>query len=84
MKYILISVIDREIYTEQFDNLGKAKEALAFKLKLNMRYDHDDDMYGLSDDETEGWVTDGLNHCDCDFKIVEIKQIKHEKFCFSH
>lgn len=25
MKYILISVIDREIYTEQFDNLGKAK-----------------------------------------------------------
>lgn len=51
MKYILISVIDREIYTEQFDNLGKAKEALAFKLKLNMRYDHDDDMYGLSDDE---------------------------------
>lgn len=33
MKYILISVIDREIYTEQFDNLGKAKEALAFKLK---------------------------------------------------
>ena len=32
-----------------------------------------DDMYGLSDDETEGWVTDGLNHDDCDFKIVEIK-----------
>lgn len=29
MKYILISVIDREIYTEQFDDLDKAKEALA-------------------------------------------------------
>lgn len=55
MKYILISVIDREIYTEQFDNLGKAKEALAFKLKQNTHYDHEDDMYGLSDDETEGW-----------------------------
>lgn len=58
MKYILISVIDREIYTEQ---------------KQNMRYDHEDDMYGLSDDETEGWVTDGLNHGDCNFKIFEIK-----------
>lgn len=52
MKYILISVIDREIYTEQFDDLDKAKEALAFKLKQNMRYDHEDDMYGLSDDSS--------------------------------
>lgn len=83
MKYILISVIDREIYTEQFDNLSKAKEALALELKENLRDDHEDDMYGLSDDKTDGWVTDGLYHDDCDFKIVEIKQIKHETLCFS-
>lgn len=75
MKYILISVIDREIYTEQFDDLDKAKEALAKELKENLRDDHEDDMYGLSDDKTDGWVTDGLNNDDCDFKIVEIKQV---------
>lgn len=83
MKYILISVIDHEIYTEQFDNLDKAKEALALELKENLRDDHEDDMYGLSDDKTDGWVTDGLYHDDCDFKIVEIKQVKHETLCFS-
>lgn len=30
-------------------------------------------MYGLSDDKTDAWVTDGFNYDDCDFKIVEIK-----------
>lgn len=84
MKYILISVFDREIYTEQFDDLDKAKEALASELKDNLRDDQEDDMYGLSDDKTDAWVTDGFNYDDCDFKIVEIKQVKHEKFCFSH
>lgn len=82
MKYILISVIDREIYTEQFDDLDKAKEALASVLKENLRDDQEDDMYGLSDDKTDAWVTDGLNHDNCDFKIVEIKQVKHETLCF--
>lgn len=33
MKYLLISVFDREIYTEQFDDLDKAKEALASEIK---------------------------------------------------
>lgn len=75
MKYILISVIDREIYTEQFDDLDKAKEALASVLKENLRDDQEDDVYGLSDDKTDAWVTDGLNHDNCDFKIVEIKQV---------
>lgn len=73
MKYILISVIDREIYTEQFDDLDKAKEALVSVLKDNLRDDQEDDMYGLSEDHTNAWVTDGLNHDNCDFKIVEIK-----------
>ena len=73
MKYILISVIDREIYTEHFDDLDKAKEALTSELKENLRDDQEDDMYGLSEDHTDAWVTDGLNHDDCDFKIVEIK-----------
>lgn len=73
MKYLLISVIDREIYTEQFDDLDKAKKYLALELKENLRDDHEDEMYGLSDDKTNAWVTDGLNHDNCDFKIVEIK-----------
>lgn len=83
MKYILISVIDREIYTELFDDLDKAKEALVSVLKENLRDDQEDDMYGLSDDKTDAWVTDGLNHDNCDFKIVEIKQVIHETLCFS-
>ena len=65
MKYLLISVFDREIYTEQFDDLDKAKEALLSELKDNLRDDQEDDMYGLSDVKTDAWVTDGFNYDDC-------------------
>lgn len=78
--YMLISVVERDIQTEMFKNLGLARE--------EMRRQFTNACKGLVDDYIEdcmaelhdkyndiehfAWVTDGANHDDYDWKIIKI------------
>lgn len=79
-KYMLISVIEREILTETFDTLQEAKTAMVIEMVQEAGVDdaifgkdiYDDGYCGFGDDG--GYVTDGKNHCNYDWRIVELNE----------
>lgn len=85
--YMLISVFEREIETEQFDTFEEARSRMMSELKEEFdKYDYDYDMtWDEIASETEcddcedfgfgvGWAWSNIDDdCNCDWKIVEIK-----------
>lgn len=73
-KYILIAVAERDIFTEEFETLEKAQEEMRKQViescKDELEEYIDDDMACIKD--MFAWVTDGLNHDDYDWKIIEL------------
>lgn len=77
-KYMLISVCDREILTEQFDTKEEAQETMHREMieqgKVpedifdNEEYEDGDCGFG----EYSAWANDGLNHSDFDWLIVAL------------
>ena len=67
-RYLLISVIDREIFTSEFDTLTQAR--------TQMRNEYiDSASMGCEEwelKEKEAYVTDGNHHSDYDWKIIEL------------
>ena len=73
-KYILIAVAERDIFTEEFETLEKAQEEMRKQViescDNELKEFIDDDMASIED--MFAWVTDGLNHDDYDWKIIEL------------
>lgn len=77
-KYMLISVCDREILTEQFDTKEEVQETMHREMieqgKVpedifdNEEYEDGDCGFG----EYSAWANDGLNHSDFDWLIVAL------------
>lgn len=77
-KYMLISVCDREILTEQFDTKEEAQETMHREMieqgKVpedifdNEEYEDGDCGFG----EYSAWANDALNHSDFDWLIVAL------------
>ena len=86
-KYMLISVWEREIVTEQFDTLEAAHTQMMNELKEEFdKYDYEYDMTWdeivneekCNDYEDFGfgidWAWSSIDDdCNCDWKIVEVK-----------
>lgn len=87
MKYMLISVFEREIFAQQFDTLEAAHKQMMSELKEEFdKYDYEYDMTWdeiVSKEECDdcedfgfgtGWAWSNIDDdCNCDWKIVEIK-----------
>lgn len=77
-KYMLISVCDREILTEQFDTKEEAQEAMHKEMieqgtvpeGIFDTEEFEDYDYGFGEDRA--WVNDGNNYADCDWLIVAL------------
>lgn len=77
-KYMLISVCDREILTEQFKTLDEARNQMykemvtEGRVPKNILYlnSYDDGEYGF--DEYCSYANDGVNHANYDWLIVPI------------
>lgn len=77
-KYMLITVVERDIYTELFDSLEEAQATMRMELfRLGLvsedilgLEEYDDGECGFGDDC--GYVNDGFNHQNCDWRIVAI------------
>lgn len=77
-KYMLISVCDREILTEQFDTKKEAQETMYREMIERGKVSEDI----FSEKEYEGdncgfgeycaWANDGINHADFDWLIVAL------------
>lgn len=86
-KYMLISVYERNILTEQFDTLEAAHTQMMNELKKDLdEYDYEYDVTWdeivnkekCSDYEDFGfgidWAWSNIDdNCNCDWKIVEVK-----------
>jgi len=80
MKYLYISVIDREIMTEQYKTLEEAKEKLKsnFDFYVSLGCDDEDDEYEsececeISESGMSAWANADDGDVDCDWLIVEI------------
>lgn len=85
--YMLISVFEREILTEQFNTFKEARARMMDELKEEV---HDKDLWrkvvnkmACCDDEDFGFYNEGFgcgpdyawsnSKCNCDWKIVKIK-----------
>ena len=79
--YMLISVFEREILTEQFDTLEEAHARMMEELKEDFDKDDWDEVANetLCDDYEDfgfgiDWAWSNLDDdCNCDWKIVEIQ-----------
>lgn len=77
-RYMLISVCDREIMTEQFDTKEKAQESMHKEMiefgevpeEIFNEQEYDDGDCGFG--EYSAYVTDGANHADFDWLIVAL------------
>ena len=86
-KYMLISVFEREIATEQFDTLELAHTQMMNELKEEFdKYDYEYDMAWdeiINEDKCDDyedfsfgidWAWSNIDDdCNCDWKIVEVK-----------
>lgn len=81
--YMLISVCDREILTEQFYRKSEAQETMHREMVefgrvpesiFNGRecYEDRDSQYGFG--PNEAYANDGLNHFDWDWLIVQLER----------
>ena len=86
MKYMVISIFEREIFAQQFDTLEDAHKQMMKELKEEFdKYDYEYDMTWDEivrkkeyDDCDFGFGTDWAwsnidDDCNCDWKIVKIK-----------
>lgn len=78
-KYMLITVIEREILTEQFETKKAAKTQMLKELALYSQEDvdellttsvFDDGKMGFGEDSA--YLNDGLNHDNYDWRIVAL------------
>lgn len=77
-KYMLISVCDREIFTEQFDTIEKAQETMHKEMieqgkvpkDIFLEEECEESDYGF--DSYCAWANDGVNHADYDWLIVAL------------
>ena len=77
-KYMLISVCDREILTEQFDTKEEAQETMHREMieqgkapeDIFAEKEYEDDDYGFGEDSA--WANDGVNHANFDWLIVAL------------
>ncbi|MDO5546884.1 MAG: hypothetical protein Q4F79_00135 [Eubacteriales bacterium] len=77
-KYMLISVCDREIMTEQFDTKEEAQESMRKEMiewgkvseEIFSEQEYDDGDCGFG--EYSAYVNDGANHADLDWLIVAL------------
>lgn len=77
-KYMLISVCDREILTEQFNTKKEAQEAMHREMieqgmvpeDIFYEQEYDDGSCGFGEDSA--YVNDGVNHADLDWLIVAL------------
>ena len=77
-KYMLISVCDREIFTEQFDSLKEAQDMMHKEMieqgkvpeEIFNEQEYDDGNCGFG--EYSAYVNDGANHADLDWLIVAL------------
>lgn len=75
-KYMLISVCDRDILTEQFDTKENAQEAMHKEMIEQGKVpedifdgkEYEDYGYG----EYSAWANNGINHADFDWLIVAL------------
>ena len=74
MKYLLISVRERNITTEKFDILTEAQEEMWKQFKEACHYNEQEVLSENRGElkETSAWITDGNNHDNYDWQIVEI------------
>ena len=80
IRYILITVIDREILTEVFPTLEDAQMAMHSEMIKVGRVPEDVFDCDAKEDADEGWAygpyeaysNDGVNHADCDWHIAPI------------
>lgn len=78
-KYMLISVYERNIYTEQFDSLAEAQEAMRTEILMMGREVPEDILEADEYDDGEcgvgadcGYANDRYNHYNYDWRIVAI------------
>lgn len=76
-KYMLISVIKREIMTEQFDTLQEAQGTMYYEMQqagipviVLSEDEYDNGDYGFGEDC--GYITGGLYGSNYDWRIVEL------------
>lgn len=77
-KYMLISVCDREILTEEFDTIQKAQETMHEEMikqgkvpkDIFTQEEYEEGDYGFND--YCAWANDGVNHADYDWLIVAL------------
>lgn len=79
-KFMLISVCDRKILTEQFDTKKEAQETMHREMVEQGRVpeyifnidneEYEDCDYGFG--EYCAWANDGINHADFDWLIVAL------------
>jgi len=79
MKYRLISVYDREIFTELFASKEEAQATMHEEMQIHggvpgeiFRNTEYGDSYDYGFGEWGGFSNDGENHCDCDWLIVAL------------
>ena len=73
MKYMLISVIEREMGHEFFSTLKEAQEQMLVEFNqscVDIEEQIEDEMAAFH--EMSAWVTDGNNHDDYDWWIVKL------------
>lgn len=77
--YMLISVCDREILTEQFSTLQEAQETMHREMIEQGRVPEEIFDHGEYEDTECGfgdwcaWANDGVNHADFDWLIVSLE-----------
>ena len=82
MGYLLITVIDREILTEQFQEYDHARKVLIQEMRIAcpdiplevfLNEEYDDGEFGFGHDRA--YVNDGVNHADYDWAIISSENI---------
>lgn len=81
-RYLLVSVCDREIFTEKFESREAAWKTMISELKDALRCEPEDDSIFLMDEyEDDGnfgfgvwsaYVNDGVGHGEFDWRIVAL------------
>ena len=80
MGYLLISVIDREILTEQFQDYAHARKVLIqemrtacpdIPLETFLQEEYDDGEIGFGYERA--YVNDGVNHADYDWALIPLE-----------
>lgn len=79
LKFMLISVCDREILIERFTSLEEAQGKMHEEMiqwgkapEEIFEYDEYDIAYSCGFNEHGGYANDGVNHADYDWLIVEL------------